>query len=125
MAIPFVWQKLNLIITGINNALVPWMYKSLRSQRYDDIKTNSLKLIGMVVVGTGLLMLVSPELIMFLGTKEYLQAKDLVPLIMVSICITFIYCIYGTLLFFYEETKKVAFATTMGAIVNFMINLFL
>ena len=116
---------MNLLITGINNALVPWMYRTLKNESYSEIRIGTLKLVLIVVLCTSVLMILAPEFILFFGTEKYMQAKWIIPPIMFSTCVTFVYCIYGTVLFFFEETKKVAWATTSGALVNIIINFFM
>lgn len=114
---------MNLVISGINFALTPWMYNNLKIHEYGRIRTSSLQLIIFVATLSVIAMLVAPEIIRILGTEEYLQAVWVIPPVIFSTCITFIYCIYGTVLFYYERTKLVAIATTSGAILNIALNI--
>ncbi|MCD8331652.1 MAG: oligosaccharide flippase family protein, partial [Oscillospiraceae bacterium] len=113
---------MNLVITGINNSLTPWMYRSLRDKAYKQIKKSTTQLILLIGILSTIAMLIAPEIVAILGTREYLSAVWIIPPVMLSACITFAYCMWGTVLFFFEETKKVAVATSSGAIINVILN---
>lgn len=113
---------MNLVTSGINNALVPWMYRTMKMEDYEKLKKGTLSVAKLVIIITMGIMLIGPELIFIFGTKDYLLAKWIIPPIMFSTSITFVYCMYGTILFYFEETKKVALATSLGAVINVLIN---
>lgn len=115
---------MNLLISGINNALTPWMYRSMNDRKYDQIRITTSQLIIFVATATSIAMFIGPEIIGILGTEEYMQSIWIIPPIMFSTFITFLYCIFGTVLFFFEKTKKVAVATSSGAILNVVLNLY-
>lgn len=114
---------MNILISGINSAYTPWVYQKLKASNLADIKKNSSILIMLFMVLSMVVVLFAPEIILFLGTREYLQAIWIVPPVMLSTFITFIYCSFGTILFYYEETKKVAAASLVGAVTNMILNL--
>lgn len=116
---------MNLLISGINNSLTPWMYRTLKEQGYEKIKKSTIQLIILVFVLSGVAMLMAPEIILILGTEEYLDAIWIIPPIMLSTCVTFVYCIWGTVLFYFERMKIVAVATSSGAILNVLLNILL
>lgn len=113
---------MNLVTSGINNALVPWMYRTMELGDYIKLKKGTLGVTMLVTALTMGIMLVGPELILVFGTRDYIVAKWIIPPIMFSTCITFVYCMYGTILFYFEETKKVALATSLGAVINVLMN---
>ncbi|MCC8050301.1 MAG: oligosaccharide flippase family protein [Clostridiales bacterium] len=113
---------MNLLISGINNSLNPWMYRNLKDKSYEQIKRATTQLILLVGILSGGAMLIAPEIVGILGTKKYLDAVWVIPPVMFSTCITFVYCIWGTVLFYFEETKKVAVATSSGAVLNVILN---
>lgn len=113
---------MNLVIAGINSALTPWMYQNLKDGKYEVIKKGTSILVIFISFFSVVAMLISPEIVRLLGTEEYLQAVWIIPPVLLSTVLTFIYCIYGTVLFYYEKTRLVTIATTSGAIINVVLN---
>lgn len=113
---------MNLLITGINNSLNPWLYRGLKNREYGKIKKITTELIVGVAVLSGIAMLIAPEIVMILGPQEYMGAVRIIPPVMLSTWITFCYCIWGTALFYFECTKLVAVATSSGAVINLVLN---
>lgn len=115
---------MNILINGINSAYTPWMYKKLKCSKNEDIKKFSSLLVYLFLLISMLVVLLAPEIITLLGTKDYLQAIWIIPPVMLSTFVTFIYCSFGTILFYYEETKDVSIASLAGAASNILMNLF-
>lgn len=114
---------MNLIISGINSALTPWLYQNLKNKEYRKIKQTTTILILSISSISIVAMFVSPEIVRILGTEEYLQAVWIIPPILLSTIVTFIYSIFGTILFYFEKTNLIAIATTSGAILNVILNM--
>ena len=113
---------MSILTTGINSALTPWMYKAIKHKEWKSIRQISNILILVFMGFSMLAILLAPEVLMFLGTEEYLDAKWIIPPIMVATFLTFIYCIFGTVLFYYEDKKKIAIASMSGALLNVILN---
>lgn len=116
---------MNLLITGINGALTPWLYHNLKGQRYDEIKRITTTLILSIGFMSVFAMLIAPEITLILGGYNYMEAIWIIPPVLLSTLLTFIYSIYGTILFYYEKTEWVAISTSSGAILNIILNIFL
>lgn len=113
---------LNVIIAAINNSLTPWMYEKLKHKDFGKIsKTGNgiCMLIGLMTVGV---MLIAPELVMILGTAEYAQAIWVMPAVSMSVFFTFCYGLYSNIEFYYSATGYVMVASTVGAVLNIILN---
>lgn len=116
---------MNLLISGINSALTPWLYHNLKEQKYDEIKRVTITLILCVGFISVFAMLIAPEIILILGGYNYMEAIWIIPPVLLSTLLTFIYSIYGTVLFYYEKTEWVAISTSSGAVLNILLNIIL
>ena len=56
------------------------------------------------------------------GSSEYREAMWAIPPVMMSSFVMFAYCAFGTILFYYEDTKRASIATTVGAVLNVILN---
>ena len=114
---------MSILTTGINSALTPWIYQAIKRNEWKHIRQVSNMLILIFMGFSMLAVLLAPEILLFLGTEEYLDAKWIIPPMMVATFLTFIYCMFGTILFYFEDTKKIAVASMSGAMLNVILNI--
>lgn len=113
---------MTILTTGINNALTPWFYRTFEKRGYSRIKQTINILTIIVAALSGIAMLVAPEIICLLGTKEYLKAVWIIPPVIFATCYAFAYGLWGTVLFCFEKSKQIASASIFGAVVNIILN---
>ena len=113
---------MSILITGINSALTPWLYQNIKNRNWEKIRKNTRILALLFMVITSIFVLVAPEILTIVGTEKYLEAKWIIPPIMMATFLTFIYCMFGTILFYYESTKQIAVSSMSGAILNVILN---
>lgn len=117
-------MMLFLVVNAINNAIEPYLYKSLDSKNVDNIAKKTNPLIILIGVMTVAVMAFAPEVIyVFAGTK-YLDAIKVIPPISAALYFIFVYSLYSTVEYFYQKTSFIAVATTISAIVNIVLNYF-
>ncbi len=114
---------MTIVTTGVNSSFTPWMYQKLREKDFKSIRDVSKVLISIFVIINCMIVLIAPEILYILGTAEYGEAVWVIPPVMMSTCVTFVYCTFGTILFFFEDTKKASLATTSGAVFNVILNM--
>ena len=54
--------------------------------------------------------------------RSYQDAVWIIPPVALSMLVTFIYCAFGTVLFYFEDTKRVSLATASGAVLDLVLN---
>lgn len=113
---------MNILTNAINNSFVPWFYEKLRDKDYLAIKPIVNKLCLLIAILTFVAILVSPEIVLILGTKDYYEAIYIIPAVSISVYITFCYGFYSNIEFYYSKTKFVMFASTIGALSNLILN---
>lgn len=118
-------MAMNILIAAINNSIVPWTYEQLKQKEYQGMKMVSNMLCILLATLTICIILVAPEIILIMGTKEYLEAMWIIPAVAISVYYTFCYWFYSNVEFYFGATKFVMIASTLGAILNTILNAWL
>jgi O-antigen/teichoic acid export membrane protein len=113
---------MSLIIHGVNAALVPWTYKSIKAERYNEIRNIVNWLIFLFASVSLLIVLIAPEIIGLIATDAYLKAIPVIPPVVIGVFFTFIYGTFVILEFYFEENKFIMIASSIAAIVNIALN---
>lgn len=117
-----VSQILNIFIAAINGSMVPWQYEKMKKNEYKIIGKVSNILCIAIGICTILIIAIGPEIIYILGGKEYAEAIWCIPPIVLGVYFTFCYGLFSTVEFYYGVTKFIAFASTVGAVLNVILN---
>ena len=115
-------QLMVIFISAINGSFVPWIYEQLKKKEYKTIAKISNVLcifVGFMSLGA---ILISPEIIRVLGTKEYMEAVWVVPVVSLSVYYTFCYGLFSNIEFYFNATSYVMIASTVGAVLNVLLN---
>lgn len=107
---------------SINASLTPWIYGKLKDKQYSEIgeKINYILIfIGLMVLG---IVICAPEIIAILASKEYSQAIWIIPSVSTSVYFIFLYGIFVSVEFYYEETRFIMYASLSGAVLNIILN---
>jgi len=113
---------INLIKLSVVNALTPWIYECVKNQKFDSLKKRSNMVIILVMMMSFTFILFAPELMLFVGGKEYYSAIYVVPPVAASVFFTFLYNLFSTVEFYYEKTKEIMYASVAAAILNIVLN---
>lgn len=117
-----VGMAINLITGSINSSMVPWIYKSMELKNYTDIKKNTKILISIVGISILCFIIIGPELLEIMGSKEYQEAKYILPSLATSLFFIFIYTIFINIEMYLEKTSLIMYASITVAIVNIIMN---
>ncbi|MFC4322561.1 oligosaccharide flippase family protein [Litchfieldia salsa] len=121
----YTLSALSLIVwNAINASLVPFMFKKLELGLDNAAKINAVvkPLITFYFVFCIFLILVAPEVVQILATKEYYDAIYLMPPIAAGIFFTSLYNVFSNVLLFYKKTKLIMIATLIAVVVNIGLN---
>ena len=115
MAVSILW-------TSMNNAWSPWAYEQMEQKEYNNLYYSSkpYTLFFLFVVFT--FMLLTPELLLIMGGNYYLQAKYVMPPVMVGYIFQFVYSLYVNIEFYHKKQKSIAIGTIIAAIINITLN---
>lgn len=113
---------INFFTTSINSAFIPFVYESLKKERYKEIRKYSEELllfVGVLVVGVVAL---APEIMKILAPEEYYEAVWIIPPVALSSFFIFAYSLFANIEFYFEQNKYVMVASCTGAIANVVLN---
>lgn len=113
---------LNIFISSINSTFVPWEYRKLKAKNLTEIRNIVSAIIILLGGLTIVFILVAPEMIYLIGTDEYYDSIQVIPLIMISTFAIMIYTLYANIEFYYEKTWLVMISSTIAAITNIVLN---
>lgn len=117
-----VSMALNIVISAVNNAMVPWTYEKLKTTEYSLIKKNFRYICLFMMLMTVGVILIAPEIITILSTAEYMDAVWVIPAVAVSVYFTYCYGLFSNVEFYYGATQYVMVASSVGAILNVILN---
>lgn len=112
----------NIFVTAIVNAFAPWVFRKIKDNNTIEVKKYSNYIIVLIGGITILSVLVGPEIISILGTKEYEEAKWILVPVMVSCYFTLVYSLFANIEFYYEKSVFVMIASVLAALSNVGLN---
>ena len=120
-----VAQAVNVLWMAMNSAFMPWQCEQLHSKAYSKIKKYSYVYILVFICCVMGMMLIAPELLMILGGKRYVEAKNVIPPVMMGYVFLFLYSLYVNIEQYEKKNAGMAVATMTSAIVNIFLNVVL
>ena len=112
----------HVITVSLDTAWTPWLFCKMEEKEYSLIKKVSNWYVVFVTFLASGLMLVSPELILIMGGKSYIQSKYVVVPIVLSVYFAFMYTLPSGIEYYYKKTKIIALGTMLAAILNVILN---
>jgi O-antigen/teichoic acid export membrane protein len=113
-----------VVVVSLDGVWVPWFYKNLAKKDFRIINKNAKVYIDIMAVVTSIIILMSIEIMRFIAPPQYWYGEIIIPPIVISSFIIFVYTLYVNVEHYYKETRLIAFNTIVAAISNIMMNLF-
>lgn len=111
-----------LLLTSLNGAYVPWLGEQLVGNHRSEIRKFSKIYISCFLFFAIGIMLVSPEVLLILGGKSYMEAMYVMtPVSMGCVC-QFLYTLFVNVEQFKKKTIGMAIASVSAALINFILN---
>lgn len=117
-----IFSIINVTFNSTDAVWSTWFYEKLNKDHKEAIRQYSTYYIYFVLILCILLMLICPELIVLLGSSKYIESKYCTIPIIASGFFVFMYTLPSGVEYYYEKTKKIAFATILAAIINVILN---
>ena len=108
--------------TAILSTVIPWTYKKLKNEEFNQISQRVNMTIILVGVLNLLLVLVTPEVVNIIGTQEYAEAINIMPYVSLSCFMMYVFNVFVNVTYYYEYNNLVVFASIGAAIVNILLN---
>ena len=113
---------ITLLGTAINTAFAPWLAEKLNEEKYSDIYHISKKYVVAYCFMTCGVMLITPEVLLIMGGRSYLEAMYVMPPVTFGCACQFMYSMYVNVEQFKKKTIGMAAATGIAAFCNFILN---
>ena len=111
-----------LFNTAISDAFVPWMYRRLKEESYDQIEPINDKLLVLVAVLNLMLVLFAPEVIRIFAPTQYYEAIWIIPPVTASVFFVFLFTRYINAEIYFEATKQISVISIIIALLNIVLN---
>lgn len=113
---------LSIITNGINSALTPYIYQCMKQKEAKKLKNQTTAVIFIVALITLVLVCVTPDVFTFLLPDSYYSAIWVIPPVAAGAFFLFLYPLFGSIEFYYEENRYVTASSVMGAVLNVVLN---
>lgn len=114
-----------ILVTSLNTAFVPWLGEKLHENAFTEIREFSKKYVLIFLCLAIGIMLISPEIMMIMGGKRYMEAEYVMPPVMLGCVCQFVYTMYVNVEQFKKKTVGMAIASVSAALINYVLNFFL
>ena len=113
----------SILSTSINQAYVPWLYRKLKENEFDEIDRQARRLLILFLLLVLGIMLLVPEMAYILGSGKYTDSVYMIPVIMGGYCLRFLYTYYVNIELFCKKSLAISLATIFAAAINVGLNL--
>lgn len=116
---------LTFVLNAINNSYIPWLYEIIRDKRGEENKKTSLGIAVLMALMILFIIWFAPEIILLMAGEKYAMAVNVVAPIAMSLLLLFYSQLFINVEFYYEEKKKLVWASIGAAIINILLNAWL
>lgn len=117
-----IYSILAVTFNSLDNVWSSWFYEQMRARNYKGIKKFSSIYMGLMFVFAAGVILVSPEVVMILGQKNYWVAKYVAIPVVTGGYFAFLYTIPAGVEYYHAKTVWIALGTATAAILNVSLN---
>ncbi|WP_147566355.1 lipopolysaccharide biosynthesis protein [Clostridium tyrobutyricum] len=118
--------SVSMIMVMFNTALLqtiePWLYKKIKNKQIEDIAQVAYPAFILIAIANITLIAFAPEVVAIFAPTEYYDAIYVIPPVAMSVFFMFSYTFFAVFEFYFEKTKLIAVATSLGAMLNIILN---
>ena len=112
----------NILWYSMNMAWSPWAYEQMDKRCYSNLKETSKPYFIFFLFLVSFFMLIVPETLWIMGGNSYMEAKYVMPPVMVGYIFQFVYSLYVNIEFYHKKQKNIAIGTILAALINISLN---
>lgn len=112
-----------VITTSLEGVWIPWFTDKMVKRKTSEVNSLAKDYVNLMTYAMACLILVSPEILRVLACKDYWEGIKIIPPIVLSNYIIFMYTLYVNIEHFYKRTIYITFNTLCAASINVILNL--
>jgi len=113
---------INVLMTSMNSAWTPWSIQQIDSGKDEQLRKASKIYIIFFGILVYAIVLLGPEILMIMGGRNYMEAKWVIPPVMIGVVFQFINSFYVNIEQYYKKQKITALGTVLASITNIILN---
>lgn len=113
-----------VITTAFEGIWVPFFIKRMNDGNYSDINLMVTKYIELMTIAMIGVTLIGPEVVRLLATEPYWEGITIIPPIVLSNYLIFVYSLYVNVEHYYKKTVFISINTVIAAVSNIVMNYF-
>lgn len=117
------FSMISMVISlSLDGVWVPWFIEKLKSDLHETINNKVKIIINIMTLSTFSILFVAPEVLKVLAPSEFWEGKTIVPFVVISSYIIFIYTLFVNIEHYHLKTRRIALNTIVAAFVNLILN---
>ena len=113
-----------MLVSSINSAWVPWFYNKLKSKELNGVRKVVQVLAPILGLCSFIISITAPEIVLIIGGKSYIDSAYIMPPIISSCFINYIYTLYVNIIFYDKKTIWISIGTVSACVINIILNYF-
>ena len=111
----------NIVITQIMRSS-PEVEKKMSNKGYKEINKVAVDYVNLMTYAMCCLIMVAPEVVKILASKPYWEGIVIIPPVVLSNYIIFVYTMYVNVEHYYKKTVRISLYTAVAAVINLVLN---
>ncbi len=115
-------MALTFVLTAINNSYVPWLYRKMKVGKWNDNRRVSLFIAILMAIMFFIIILLTPEIVLWLAGYNYYDAVWVVPPVTMSMLALLYGQFFVNVQFYYEKKSNLVMGMITSGIINVTLN---
>ncbi len=111
-----------IVWSAANSSLIPYTYEKCKKKDYSAISRVTLPILILFSVACFFIILLAPEVVAIMATKDYKEAIYAIPPIVGGVFFQVQYFLYANILYYHKKPKYVMYASVISAALNILLN---
>ena len=111
-----------VITTSLDGVWVPWFTKQMNNKGYKEINKVAVDYVNLMTYAMCCLIMVAPEVVKILASEPYWEGIVIIPPVVLSNYIIFVYTMYVNVEHYYKKTVRISLYTAVAAVINLVLN---
>ena len=111
-----------VVWTAINSSLVPYVLEKYEHKQYKEVSDVVLPILTFFAAICLAIILVAPEIVGVLGTREYKESMYVIPPVIGGVFFQSLYYVFTNVLYYLKKPRIVMYASLSSAALNLLLN---